>query len=121
MSEKKLKYSLGDSCPVRNVIARFGNKWALLVLLVVKENRNVRFNVLSKLIPDISTKMLSNTLKVLEADGLLVRTVYPEVPIRVEYTLTPLGESLMPIIDSLTAWALGNMEQIKKNRTKVEI
>lgn len=72
-------------------MARFGNKLAPLVIFVLSENGSTRSNQLGKLIPDISTKMLSGTLHILEADGLVKRTVFPEVPIRVECELTPTG------------------------------
>ena len=93
MIKKNGKKSLVEMCPIRNVVARFGNKWALLVVLVLSENGTIRFGQIGKLIPDISSKVLSETLHVLEADGLVKRTVYPEVPIRVEYELTETGMS----------------------------
>ena len=98
MAKKEEKNSIVEMCPIRNVVARFGNKWALLIILILDENGSTRFNQLGKLIPDISTKVLSTTLHTLEADGLLKRTVFPEVPIRVEYELTETGRSLIPII-----------------------
>lgn len=120
MIKKEEKNSVIEICPIRNVVARFGNKWSLLVILILNENGSTRFNQLGKLIPDISTKVLSGTLQMLEADGLLSRTVFPEVPIRVEYKLTETGESLVPIILQLTDWALRNMKSIMKHRKKYE-
>lgn len=120
MAKKTEKNSIVEICPIRNVVARFGNKWALLVILILSENGSTRFNRLGKLIPDISTKMLSGTLRTLEADGLVRRTVFPEVPIRVEYELTPAGHSLVPIIRQLTDWALQNMKSIVAHRRKFE-
>ena len=108
------------ACPIRNVIARFGNKWALLILLILNEEGCMRFNQLRKYIPDISSKVLSSTLQVLEADGLVRRTVYPEVPPRVEYELTEMGFSLMPIIEDLTQWASSNMPTIMNHREHFE-
>ena len=105
---------------MRNVIARLGNKWALLVVLVLSENRNCRFNSLTRLIPDISARVLSSTLKTLEADGLVARKVYSEVPPKVEYSLTETGESLVPIILELTAWAQKNMKSIIRHRKEFE-
>lgn len=116
MIKKNGKKSLVEMCPIRNVVARFGNKWALLVVLVLSENGTIRFGQIGKLIPDISSKVLSETLHVLEADGLVKRTVYPEVPIRVEYELTETGMSLVPIIRMLTDWAMKNMQTIVKHR-----
>lgn len=120
MRKKEEKNSIIEICPVRNVVARFGNKWALLVILVLSETGSIRFNHLGKFIPDISTKVLSNTLRTLEADDLVKRTVFPEVPIRVEYELTEIGKSLVPIIISLTEWAQKNMKSIMKHRKQFE-
>ncbi|MDR1717706.1 MAG: helix-turn-helix transcriptional regulator [Prevotella sp.] len=120
MSKKEEKNSIIEICPVRNVVARFGNKWALLVILILNENDPVRFNQLGKLIPDISAKVLSNTLHILEADGLVKRTVFPEVPIKVMYELTETGKTLVPIIISLTDWAQKNMKSIMKLRKQFE-
>ena len=120
MRRKEEKNSIIEICPVRNVIARFGNKWALLVVLVLSENRNCRFNSLTRLIPDISARVLSSTLKTLEADGLGARKVYSEVPPKVEYSLTETGESLVPIILELTAWAQKNMKSIIRHRKEFE-
>ncbi len=120
MRKKELYNSIIEICPVRNVIARFGNKWALLVLLVISENTRVRFNELSRLIPDVSKRVLSSTLKTLEADALIDRTVFPEVPPRVEYSLTASGQSLIPIIMELTEWAQNNMKTIIDHRRNFE-
>lgn len=120
MKKKEEKKSIIEICPIRNVIARFGNKWALLVIYILNENRPIRFNQLARQIPDISAKVLSNTLHILEADGLVKRTVFPEVPIRVEYELTDTGKSLVPIIMSLTEWAQNNMKSIMAHRKMFE-
>lgn len=120
MAKEVEKFSIIETCPIRNIVARLGNKWALLVILVLNENGSTRFNQLCKLIPDISTKVLSGTLQMLEADELISRTVFPEVPIRVEYKLTETGNSLVPIIQQLTDWAMKNMSSIMKHRRKHE-
>ena len=120
MTKKEEKKSIIEICPIRNVIARFGNKWALLVIYILNENSSIRFNQLARQIPDISTKVLSNTLHILEADGLVKRTVFPKVPIRVEYELTETGRNLVPIIISLTEWAQNNMKSIMAHRKKFE-
>ena len=101
---------------MRNVIARFGNKWALLVILILSENKVLRFSELKKMIPDVSSRMLSSTLRTLEADGLVSRKVYPEVPPKVEYSLTETGLSLVPFIVQLTEWAQKHMKSIVKHR-----
>lgn len=108
--------SIIEMCPVRNVIARFGNKWSLLTLLVIGEQGVVRFNELSRLIPDISSRVLSSTLRTLEADGLIDRKVYAVVPPKVEYRLTDVGKSLLPLIRQLTEWAQTNMKKVMNHR-----
>lgn len=109
-----------ETCPIRNVVARFGNKWPLLVLLVIDREKTIRFNELNRLISDISTRILSGTLKTLEADGLISRKVYAQVPPKVEYRLTETGKSLIPIIMQLTAWAQENMQHVMKHRSDYE-
>lgn len=116
MRKKEQLNSIIEICPVRNVIARFGNKWALLVILVLSEQGPIRYNELGRKIPDISSRVLSNTLRTLEADGLVVRKSYQEVPPRVEYSLTDTGRSLVPIILELTAWAQKNMKTVIEHR-----
>ncbi len=120
MLKKDLQNSMFEMCPVRNVIARFGNKWGFLVMLVIGEHGTIRFNELSRTIPDISTRVLSGTLRTLEADDLVERKVYPEIPPRVEYSLSPIGKELMPIVQELTAWATKNLPTIIKHRKKYE-
>lgn len=108
--------SIIEICPIRNVVARFGDKWSLLVLLVINGQGVVRFNELCRLIPDISTRVLSTTLRTLEADGLIDRKVYAQVPPKVEYTLTETGNSLIPLIMQLTDWAQKNMKSVMSHR-----
>ena len=120
MRRKEQLNSIIEICPVRNVVARFGNKWALLVILVLSENEPIRYNELGRKIPDISSRVLSNTLRILEADGLVNRQIYQEVPPRVEYSLTETGRSLVPIIIKLTEWAQNNMKTIIEHRSKSE-
>lgn len=116
MQKKKEKNSIIEFCPVRNVIARFGNKWAFLVLLTIHEHPDIRFNELSRAIPDVSSRVLSGTLRTLEADGLIWRKAYPVVPPRVEYGLTDIGTSLIPHILQLTQWAQEYMRRIITHR-----
>ena len=118
MRRKEQLNSIIEICPVRNVVARFGNKWALLVILVLSENESIRYNELRRKIPDISSRVLSGTLRTLEADGLVDRRFYQEVPPRVEYSLTDTGRSLVPIIIQLTEWAQNNMKTIIEHRSK---
>ena len=121
MLKKEEKNSIIEICPIRNVVARFGNKWALLVVLVLSEQEIVRFNELCKLIPDVSSRVLSATLRTLEADGLVSRKVYPVVPPKVEYRLTDIGQSLVPFSIQLTEWAQTHMKTIVKHRKKFEL
>lgn len=107
------------NCPIRTVLDRFGDKWSILVILILGEREKMRFNELGKEIGDISQKMLTVTLRTLEADGLVKRTIYPEVPPRVEYEITTMGKSLLPHILGLSAWASENMHTIKASREKV--
>lgn len=116
MRKKEQLNSIVEICPVRNVVARFGNKWALLVILVISQHEPIRYNELGRQIPDISSRVLASTLRVLEADGLVIRKSYQEVPPRVEYSLSETGRSLVPIILELTAWAEKNMKSIIAHR-----
>ena len=120
MRRKEQLNSIIEICPVRNVVARFGNKWALLVILVLSEDEPIRYNELGRKIPDISSRVLSNTLRILEADGLVDRHFYQEVPPRVEYSVTETGRSLVPIIIKLTEWAQNNMKTIIEHRNQKE-
>lgn len=116
MRKKEETGSIIEMCPVRNVIARFGNKWALLTVLIIGEQGVIRFNELSRLIPDVSSRVLSSTLRTLEADGFIDRKVYAVVPPKVEYSLTTLGKSLLPLIQQLTEWAQTNMKTVMAHR-----
>ena len=118
--KKEESSSIIEICPIRNVVARFGNKWSLLVLLVINGEGVVRFNELGRMIPDISTRVLSTTLKSLEADGLIDRKIYAQVPPKVEYTLTETGKSLIPLIMQLTELAQKNMKRIMAHREQYE-
>ena len=86
----------------------------MLVLCVLAENEATCFNEIGRAIPDISPKVLTETLKSLEADGLISRKLYAEIPPKVEYSLTELGKSLMPLLGSLIEWALDNFNAIAK-------
>lgn len=118
--KKEESNSIIEICPIRNVVARFGGKWSLLVLMVIDDEGTVRFNELGRLIPDISTRVLSTTLKTLEADGLIDRKIYAQVPPKVEYTLTDTGKSLVPLIMQLTQWAQTNMNCVLEHRREYE-
>lgn len=109
-----------DACPVRDILNRFGDKWSILVMVQLYRHRVLRFSAIAKNIPDLSQRMLAVTLRTLEADGLVKRIVYPEVPPRVEYQLTAMGESLMPLIRNMVEWARKNKAEIIKSRNAYE-
>ena len=115
-----IKEKVFQDCPIRNVLARICDKWSLLVIYTLNTHscEPLRFNALRKLIPDISQKMLTSTLRTLEVDGYVNRQVYAEIPPRVEYSLTPRSLSLIPIIDNLIGWASDNMAPILKDRER---
>lgn len=99
-----LAVEFDQPCPIRDVLDRIGDQWSLLVMEAL-DGRVVRFNELGREIADISRQMLSRTLRRLEQDGFVVRKVYPQVPPRVEYRLTPLGESFLVPMRQLIGWA----------------
>ncbi len=104
-------------CPFRNIISRFGDKWSLLILYVLYNRQEaIRFSDLERAIPDISSRMLSSCLRALEADDLVNRKLYPEVPPRVEYSLTELAQSLIPHLQGLTMWAIENFDHVIAHR-----
>ena len=107
-------------CPVRNILARICDKWALLVLCLLErsEQGKLRFSELKQAMPDISQKMLAMTLRTLEEDGYVSRTLYAEVPPRVEYALTARGETLRPILEELLAWAMENRDAVMRDRRR---
>lgn len=108
------------NCPIRNILAKICDKWSLVVIYTLNkaDKRTIRFKELQREIPDISQKMLTVTLRTLEDDGYVTRTVYPEVPPRVEYALTERARSLLPHINALIEWALENKDAIIKDRRK---
>ena len=93
------------ACPVATTVALIGSKWKLLIM------RPWRFNELKKSLEGVSQKVLTDSLRSMEADGLITRTVYPEVPPRVEYALSELGESMRPIMKAMEEWGAAYKEQ----------
>lgn len=106
-------------CPSRHVLDRIGDKWVSL-LLVALANGPLRYAELGRAVPGVSQKMLTQTLRTLERDGLVSRTVTPSVPVRVDYTLTPVGESLVALIGVIKLWAEDNMPSIEAARTNYD-
>ena len=117
MARNQVTDPMFPQCPIRNVLTRIGDKWSILVLLTLDGSPSpMRFKSIEANIPDISQKMLTQTLRELEADGLVLRQAYAEVPPRVEYTLTDRSRSLMPLIHNLVDWALSNLSGIINDR-----
>lgn len=114
--EQMKNFLPGENCPIRNLLCRLGDKWSLLALVSLSANGTMRFSELRRSIGDVSQRMLTVTLRSLEADGLVVRTIWPEVPPRVEYRLTQSGESLMPYLQSLVGWAVDNLPAARESR-----
>lgn len=101
-------------CPVATTVGLIGNKWKLLILRNLLAGPN-RFGELRKTIPGISQKVLTDNLRAMEEDGIILRTVFAEVPPRVEYKLSELGDTMRPIIAAMETWGLG-YQQVKKSR-----
>lgn len=118
MKRAVIQDTMFPTCPVRNILARICDKWALLVIynLYLSDKEKMRFTELKQQMPDISQRMLTTTLRTLEEDRYITRTVYPEVPPRVEYTLTDRAKTLRPILESLLQWSMHNMDDIMQNR-----
>mgnify|MGYP000870829799 CR=1 FL=1 len=106
---------MDESCPSRVVLQRIGDKWTPLVFQALKSG-TLRFGQLREQIGGVTPKVLSQTLRTLERDGLVSRRVYAEVPPRVEYTLTPLGFSLLEPLDAVRAWAEANAGSVLASR-----
>ncbi len=120
MDRTTIEDAVFPDCPIRNILTRLCDKWSLLVIYTLNKasKETVRFKELQREIPDISQKMLTVTLRTLEEDGYVTRIVYPEVPPRVEYALTPRTHSLLPHINALIKWALENKDAIIKDRKR---
>ena len=111
MTDIKAEYL---ACPIRQVVSRFGDKWSLLVLFLLNRSDTgvLRFNEMRRFMTDCSQKMLSQTLKNLEQIHLVHREVFPEVPPRVEYSLTETGRSLMPVLTTLIDWGKEHFDEV---------
>lgn len=109
----KTKAELLPECPVATTVQLIGNKWKLLIIRNLRM-RPWRFNELQKNLDGISQKVLTDSLRSMEADGIITRTVYAEVPPRVEYALSELGETMRPILDSMEAWGIAYKNNLIK-------
>ncbi|MBL4674739.1 MAG: helix-turn-helix transcriptional regulator [Mucilaginibacter sp.] len=104
MDEKKLQYHTAEECPITATIDVIGGKWKPPIIWLLMKNP-MRFGELHKTIPGMALKVLSRTLKELEADGIVIRKAYPEIPPRVEYSLSPKGETLRPVMTLMSNWS----------------
>ena len=110
---------LDARCPIRGVLDKLGDKWSMLVILELSAGEQ-RFSALRRQIPDVSQKMLTQTLRILQRDGLVQRQVFPTVPPSVSYRLTPLGQSLLEPFGALVAWADRSHPEILAARASFE-
>lgn len=108
------------NCPTRHALDRIADKYTVLVIAFL-EDRPRRFNELQRVISGVSQKMLTQTLRSLERDGLVARTIYPEVPPHVEYALTPLGRTLIEPLAALRNWAEGNIESVMEAQADYDL
>ncbi|AWF83412.1 transcriptional regulator [Microbulbifer sp. A4B17] len=108
-----------EECPIRNVVAQIGDKWSILILFALVDGPD-RFNSLKSRIEGISQRMLTQTLRDLERDGFVLRTVFPQVPVKVEYELTELGEGLSAAVWKLVSWADEHHLEIRKARLRYD-
>ncbi|HEV7839412.1 MAG TPA: helix-turn-helix domain-containing protein [Gemmatimonadaceae bacterium] len=108
------------NCHAREMLARVGDKWSMYVIHVLADAGTLRFNQLRSRVSGISQRMLTVTLRGMERDGLVKRTVYPEVPPRVEYTLTPLGATLRQLVRGLVEWSEAHLSEVDAARTSYD-
>jgi len=114
LSENMITKEELPDCPVATAVQLIGSKWKLLILRNLLQ-RAWRFNELKKSIEGISQKVLTDSLRSMETDGIIVRTVYTGSPLKVEYSLSELGESMRPIIMAMESWGISYKSQIEKN------
>lgn len=105
MRKPKITESEPQWCPIRSAIDLIGGKWKLPILYHLRD-KTLRFSDLRRLLPAVTQKMLTQQLRNMEHDGLISRTVYPEVPPRVEYNITPIAKKLAPVLASMCAWSM---------------
>ncbi|TGD71525.1 transcriptional regulator [Mangrovimicrobium sediminis] len=109
-----------QNCPARTVLDRVGDKWSVMVLIVLAEQKRLRFTQLKDHINGVTPKVLTQSLRAMERDGLINRHIYAEVPPRVEYDLTKLGKSLLKAVSTLASWSEDNVSEIMKARAKYD-
>lgn len=106
-------------CPIMATLAMISDKWKVIIICKLKGS-TMRFNELMRALKGVTQKVLTSQLRELEADGLVIRKIYPEVPPRVEYSLTPLGQTLIPVLDQLEAWAQEHSEELLAYRARID-
>jgi len=111
---------MSATCPSRQVLGRVADKWTMLVLSALSADEVLRFSELRRRVEGVTQKVLTQTLRGLERDGLVNRTVYPTVPVTVEYRLTTLGHSLAAAVSVIKAWAQENIEEIEAARERYD-
>lgn len=116
MARTALIDAFDPRCPIRNILARFTQKWGLLVIYTLTLHDKMRFTEIMKEIPDISARMLSATLNTLATDGLVERRKFNTVPPTVEYSLSPIGRSFIPYFEAMVGWAKENSVAIMEHR-----
>jgi DNA-binding HxlR family transcriptional regulator len=116
MTMHKSKEEWAERCPIRDVLDRMGDRWSMLILFTLGDQGTLRFGALKAEISDISQRMLAQTLRRLEQDGLVSRTVYPTIPPRVDYALTTLGRSFLVPMNGLVRWAKAHHKQVHNAR-----
>lgn len=121
-TSRELEHAGSNPCPISDLLARIGDKWSLLVLAALSDANQgrLRFSELMRAVDGISQRMLTTTLRHLERDGILTRQVFPEVPPRVEYTLTARGQGLLVPVKALIAWIVNEWPEIAKTRQEYD-
>lgn len=121
MLHEQITDPLYPNCPIRNVLSRICGKWPILIMLALADkDRSMRFKEIEAEIPDISQRMLTITLRDLEADGMVTRQVFAEVPPRVEYRLTERARSFLPALGTVVDWAVDHINDIITDRTNYQ-
>lgn len=119
MAQNNVSEKMFPTCPIRNILSRVSDKWSMLIIYTLNGHGVLRFKALQRELPDISQKMLTQTLRTLVEDGYVRRVAYAEVPPRVEYSLTDRARSLLPHLEALTSWAASNMDAIMRDRKRM--
>jgi DNA-binding HxlR family transcriptional regulator len=111
---------MSAACPTRQILGRVADKWTMLVVSALSAEDVLRFSELRRRVEGITQKVLTQTLRGLERDGLITRTVYPTVPVTVEYRLTPLGRSLATAVSVIKAWTYEHIEELEQARDRYD-